>query len=251
MNVLDDEGARTAFERLCGRHALDARARDGLRALLELLAADEHAPTTVRDPRRAIDDHLADSLVALELEPVRAARTIADVGSGAGFPGLPLALALPRAAVALLESARRKCEYLRRAIAAAGAPNVRIVHARVEEWAADQGRGWADLVTARALAAPAVVVEYAAPLLRPGGTLVMWRGRSDPEGEAEGLEAAALVGLEPAAVIPVSPYEQARHRTLHLFSKVRETPSGYPRRPGVAARRPLGRGGTREHRPTV
>jgi 16S rRNA (guanine527-N7)-methyltransferase len=229
-----------ALERVCGRFGLDPSTARRFAALLDLLASDDHAPTTVRDPHAALDVHLADSLVALELPQVRQARRIADLGSGAGFPGLPLAVALPGAEVALVESNGRKCDFLRRAAAAAEAGNVTIVRARAEEWV--EGRLWADLVTARAVAAPAVLLEYAAPLLVVGGHLLSWRGRTDPDAEAEGAEAAAILGMESHPPIQVSPYKQAEHKTLHLFSKVSETPPGYPRRPGVAARRPLGRG---------
>jgi len=97
----------------------------GIEAVLELQAADPTASTTVRDPAAAVDRHVADSLVALELEEVRRARRIADIGSGAGWPGLALAAALPDASVALVESAVRHCRYLERAVAAGGLANAR------------------------------------------------------------------------------------------------------------------------------
>jgi 16S rRNA (guanine527-N7)-methyltransferase len=206
--------------------------------LHRLLVADPLAPTAVRDPAKVIDDHLADALVALELGPVRTARAVADLGSGAGVPGLPLAIALPDAEVALVESAARKCVFLERAVAACGITNARVVHARAEAW--PEGLGAFDLVTARALASPDVVVEYAAPLLTLGGTLVAWRGRRDPAAEDAGGRAAATLGLEPAGIVPVRPYRAAQSRHLHLMSKVTSTPLGFPRRPGTALKRPLG-----------
>ena len=118
--------------------------------LLELLHADPAAPTTVRDPAAAVDAHVADALVALELDRVRAARRIADLGAGAGFPGLVLAAALPDAAVALVEANGRKCAFLTRAAEAMGLANVEIVAARAESW--PDGIGSRDLVTARAVA---------------------------------------------------------------------------------------------------
>jgi 16S rRNA (guanine527-N7)-methyltransferase len=216
----------------------DALAR--LRELHRLLVQDPLAPTAVRDPRRVIDDHLADALVALELEPVRAARTLADLGSGAGVPGLPLAIALPGTGVALVESVARKAAFLERAVAACRVRNVRVVQARAESW--PEGLGTFAVVTARALAPLEVVVEYAAPLLVLGGTLVVWRGRRDPEAEEAAARAATEVGLEPAGVVPVQPYPAAQSRHLHLMSKVMETPGRFPRRPGRALKRPLGRG---------
>ncbi len=169
---------------------------------------------------------------------MRTATSLADLGAGAGLPGLPLAIALPGARVTLVESNGRKCEFLRRAIVACEVPNAEAVHARAEEWRA--GLGACELVTARALAPLGVVAEYAAPLLAPGGALVAWRGRRDPHDEAVAARAAAELGLEPRAVVAVTPYRGALHRHLHVLVKTGPTPARFPRRPGMARKRPLG-----------
>ena len=226
------------IEALASRYELPANAAAQLEALLSIVASDPLAPTTVRDPQGIVDDHLADSLVALELEPVRSATEISDLGTGAGFPGLPLAIALPFARARLVESNRRKCEFIARAIDSCGLGNADVIHARVEMWS--EGIGSADLVTARALAAPDVVAEYAAPLLRRGGSLVIWRGQRDPAAEAAGERAAAQLGLHVQETRRVAPYAGAEHRYLHVMSKVRDTPPRFPRRPGMAQKRPLG-----------
>src|SRR5262249_8727964 len=155
---------------LAERYELPRGAEEKMLALILLLAEHDLAPTTVRDPVRVLDDHLADSLVALELPLVRAAGSIADLGSGPGFPGLPLSIARPASRVALVESNARKAEFLELAIRTSGAENAWGVHVRTEEWS--DGLGALELVTARALAPLAVVAEYAAPLLRVGGALV-------------------------------------------------------------------------------
>ena len=209
-----------------------------LRTILELQAHDPEASTTVRDPAAAADRHVADSLVALELDDVRAARRIADLGAGAGWPGLALAAALPAAHVALVDSASRHCRYLARAVAAGPLPNAEVVHARAEEWPA--GIGVHDLVVARALASLPVLCEYAAPLLEPGGVLVAWKGAADAAEVAAGAAAAEIVGLAPAAIRAVAPYPAAERRTLHVFRKISPTPPRFPRRPGMAVKRPLG-----------
>jgi 16S rRNA (guanine527-N7)-methyltransferase len=212
-----------------------------LAGVLALLEEDPHAPSTVRDARGAVDIHVADSLSALALEEVRGARAVADLGSGAGFPGLVLAVALPEASVALVESVARKCEFLERAVAAAGIANASVVWARAEEWAA--GEGGNDLVLARALAPLAVLCEYASPLLQLGGALVAWKGEVTPSEALEGERAAALLGLRAESVVRSEPYAGSVAHHLHVFRKVAQTPVGYPRRPGVARRRPLGAGG--------
>lgn len=228
----------TRLAALAERYGLPGDALRRLRLLHGLLADDPLAPTAVRAPAKVVDDHLADALVALELDPVRGARMVADLGSGAGVPGLPLAIALPGARVALVESAVRKCAFLRRAVADCQVVNARVVHARAEAW--PEGIEAFDLVTARALAPLEVVVEYAAPLLVVGGALVAWRGRRDPSAEETAARAAAEVGLEPGEIRRVQPYPGAQSRYLHLMSKVRKTPPGFPRRPGMALKRPLG-----------
>jgi 16S rRNA (guanine527-N7)-methyltransferase len=167
---------------------------------------------------------------------VREARRVADLGTGAGWPGLALAAALP-ARVALVESAIRRCQYLERAVAAGGLGNVDVVHARAEEW--PEGIGAHDLVTARALAALPVLCEYAAPLLAEGGALVAWKSLVEPAEAEAGAAAAAVLGLEPAGVHAVDPYPEAERRTLHVFRKIAPTPDRFPRRPGMAVKRPL------------
>jgi 16S rRNA (guanine527-N7)-methyltransferase len=220
------------------RFALPASGRAQLQTLHDILVSDPLAPTTISDPRRVLEDHLADSLVALEVEDVRAAGTIADLGSGAGLPALPLAIALPGARVTAVESNGRKAEFISRAAATCGLVNVTVASVRAEEL--PEAREGFDLVTARALAALPVVAEYAAPLLRPGGMLLAWRGRRDPEDEAAAARAAVELGLELREPIPVTPYPAAAHRHLQALVKVRETPARFPRRPGMARKRPLG-----------
>jgi 16S rRNA (guanine527-N7)-methyltransferase len=226
-----------AIAALARRYALGEAAAAALRALLQALAADPHAPTTVRDPAEAVDVHLADSLVALELPAVRDARAVADLGAGAGFPGLPLAIALPQASVSLVESTARKCAFIDAAAAAAGLANARAICERVESW--EGGCEAHDLVTARALAPLAVIAEYAAPLLRDDGRLVAWKGRRDAAEERDAAAAAEQLGLAFEEIRPVDPYAGADHRHLHVLRKVAPTPTRFPRRPGMARKRPL------------
>lgn len=227
----------TRVAELADRYGLPAAVADRLALLLELVAKELSSITAVRDPAQGVDVHLADSLVALELPEVREARRIVDLGSGGGFPGLVLAIALPDARVALVDSVGRKVAFLRGAIERLGLTNVEAIQARAEAW--PEGIGAHDLVTARALAPLAVLVEYAAPLLALGGSLVAWKGARDHAEEADGRAAAAALGMEELRVRPVTPFEGARERHLYLSSKVSPTPPGYPRRPGMARKRPI------------
>ena len=232
-----DEPGQEALTALFERYRLAAGQRAQLAALLEILA-DPRAPTAVCAGVRAVEVHIADSLVALELEPVRSAGTIADLGAGAGFPGLALAVALPGSEVRLVESQARKCAFMEAAIASAGIENARVVCARAEEWR--DGEGAHDLVVVRALAAQPVALEYAAPLLRIGGTLADWRGQRSAAQEDAADRAAEELGLRRLEVRSVVPFDAALDLNMHLFVKAAETPARFPRRAGVARKRPLG-----------
>jgi 16S rRNA (guanine527-N7)-methyltransferase len=224
----------TTVADLLARFGLLEDAEPKLEALLAGLA-DPAAPTTVHAREKAIDVHLADSLVALELPAVRQAATIADLGAGAGFPGLALATARPDAAVTLIESNRRKASFIAELAASAQLDNVEVAAKRAEEAA-----GKHDVVTARALAELPVVLEYAAPLLPRGGTVVAWQGRRDANEEQRAEAAAAELGLERDELRSVRPFPAAQHRHLHTYVKVAATPDRFPRRPGMARKRPLG-----------
>ena len=169
--VTPDVSARLA--QFAEQYSLPSEAPEQFAVLLDLVAAEPTSITAVRDPAEGVDRHVADSLVALELPEVRGARRIADLGSGGGFPGLVLAIALPDAHVALVESVGRKVAFMQGAIEQLGLPNATAIQARAEEW--PQGIGAHDLVTARALAPLSVLIEYAAPLLVVARS---WRGRA-------------------------------------------------------------------------
>lgn len=225
-------------------------AREALARLVELLVADPNAPSAVRDRAQAWRVHVADSLAALEL--LATAKRIADVGAGAGLPGLVLAVALPGAEVDLIESVSRKCEFMRSAIASCGIENARVVCARAESWAAepppDGGRESYDVVTARAVGRLATLAELASPLLHQGGVLVAWKGRRNADEEAELERAAPQLAMQPVECRWVGPYAGSRHRHLHLARKSGPTPPGLPRRPGMAKKRPFGALGRRKAR---
>jgi 16S rRNA (guanine527-N7)-methyltransferase len=239
MNAVADDAAVTRrLAALGARHGLSAGQLGQLRCLLEIVGTDPHVPTAVTTPREAVDVHLADSLAALDLEPLRVAARIVDIGSGAGFPGLPLAVALPGVELRLLESSARRCAFIERACSAAGVHNATAVATRVEAW--DREDREQDVVTARAVAPLAVLCEYAAPLLRVGGALVVWRGHRDGDAEQAAARAAALLGLEAREPVRSEPYPGSQEHHLHVYVKVGPTPARFPRRPGIASKRPLG-----------
>jgi 16S rRNA (guanine527-N7)-methyltransferase len=227
-----------SWQQALAAHALNQHQLAQFAAVLKVLEHDEHAPTAVRTAHAAAATHLADSLVALDVYEIDAPSSIADLGAGAGFPGLAIAVALPSTRVHLVESQRRKCEFLTRLTAAAEIENADVVCARAEEWREGLMRN--DVVLARALAPQPVVLEYAAPLLRPGGALLDWRGKRNELEELAATAAAQTLGLELRDIRRVEPFAGAQDRHVHVFVKVAETPERFPRRAGIARKRPLG-----------
>jgi 16S rRNA (guanine527-N7)-methyltransferase len=208
---------------------------------MALLESDPRSLTSVRDPEHAWHVHVADSLAGLEVRELAGAATIADLGAGAGFPGLPLAAALPGARVDLIESVRRKADFIAEAIAAGGLDNARPIAARSETWSRDAppsgGREAYDAVVARAVGPLVMLAELASPLLREDGVLVAWKGRRDADEERELRDRGPAIAMAPEAVRAVRPYEGSRNRHLHIVRKVGPTPAGLPRRPGTAGKR--------------
>jgi 16S rRNA (guanine527-N7)-methyltransferase len=222
------------------RAELDPQARQALRSVLELLRAERASVSSVTEPERAWRVHVEDSLTGIEVPALRQARKIADIGSGAGFPGLVLAVALPRAEVDLVESIGRKCDFIERAAREAGIANARVINARSEEVAAAAGREAYDVVTARAVGRLSTLAELASPLLRDDGVLVAWKGKRDAAEEAQLERASSQLAMRPEQIIDVGDRAGSKYRHLHVLRKVAPTPLDLPRRAGMAKKRPRG-----------
>ncbi len=220
--------------------ALAPESRAALRTVLALLREDPASLSAITD-ERAWEVHVVDSLTGLEVPELREAGRIADVGAGAGFPGLVLAAALPGARVDLIESVGRKAAFVERAAEVGGFANAGVLAARSEEVAAGDGREAYDAVTARAVGRLSTLAELASPLLRDGGVLVAWKGRRDPDEETELDRGAAALAMRPEQILDVGERAGSRHRHLHVIRKAGPTPDDLPRRPGIAKKRPKGR----------
>jgi 16S rRNA (guanine527-N7)-methyltransferase len=176
--------------------------------------------TALRDRHEARRMLLDDALRGVELVQSFEGPII-DVGSGGGTPGIPLAASLPTREVRLLEAQRRKCEFLRRW--EPELPNLRVIWGRAEEQPTDSF----GVAVAKALARPTVAAELCLPLVRPGGAVILWVG---PSAEAERV---SRVAARLAGSLDESP------PGFLLLRKEGSTPRGFPRRPGMAAKRPL------------
>jgi 16S rRNA (guanine(527)-N(7))-methyltransferase RsmG len=228
------ESVRTCIgeevETLAARYELARESTDALHGLVELLDLErpnfvpQSTPTSDEPDRRRplaaarhiVSSALAESLSGLELEPVRGARRIADIGSGAGFPGLVLAIALREPRVTLIERIGDKCGFLRRASAELGLENVEVIEGNVQEWSEE---GTCDLVTSRKVGRPETVIRWSAPLLAPGGALALWPGRTDFEDgvSADATDATALQLAQVHRIPSVNRHGERGVKRLYLF----------------------------------
>jgi 16S rRNA (guanine527-N7)-methyltransferase len=223
------------------RLALDDVALAAIDGHVRLLLAWTRAInlTAIRDPAGVALGHVVDSLTAVELLRSRHVDRMLDVGSGGGFPGLPLAAAIPSLAVHLLEPIAKKGRFLTTAVEATGlAPRVSVVTARAEGLARDPGqRGTWPAVAARAVGSTAELVELAFPLLIDGGVLIAWkRGAIDAELDAA-RRALDTLGGGTLEVHDPSVRDLAGHR-LVVAARTGSVPAAYPREPAVRRRRP-------------
>jgi 16S rRNA (guanine527-N7)-methyltransferase len=202
---------------LVTRYGLNERAADALQGLGRLVDWDRanflprsagRGPEPKKRHRRTpapriASTTLAESLFGLKLEPLRTARRVADLGSGAGFPGLVLAIALPGARFHLIERVHGRCEFLRRAATELELENVEVVEGDIHQWS--EGRGSCDVVTSRKLGRLKTMVGWCAPLLAPGGSVALWPGPTDfaEEEVAAAGEAADAADLRLAQILPI------------------------------------------------
>ncbi len=222
--------------------ALPAAARAALDGHARLLLAWNASInlTAIRDPAAVAREHVLDSLSALPVLAARGVDSFVDIGSGGGYPGLALALALPARRALLVDSIAKKARFLETAVAAAGAGDrVRVAAVRAEQLAGDgrERERW-PAVLARAVAALPEVAELAFPLLRPGGMLVAWKRLPLAEELASARGALAALGGGPLEVVPCEVEGLADH-VLVVASKVRATPGRFPRDPAERRRHPL------------
>jgi 16S rRNA (guanine527-N7)-methyltransferase len=203
--------------------------------------------TAITDYEQVQIRHFLDSLsclLAQEAKAVlyRAGSRIVDIGTGAGFPGIPLKLVCPAGRFTLLEATGKKVSFLEHLIDRLGLRTVTAVKARAEELAHDPSyREQYDLALSRAVAELPVVAEYTLPFCKIGGWAVAQKGETGAAEAWTAEKAISLVGGELRRVVPVELPGLAENRSLVVIQKVHPTPAAYPRRPGVPSKRPLGR----------
>lgn len=209
------------------------------RFLQLLIEENQHQNLVSRQTSREdLDLHVKDSLEILQKLSI-AGQRIVDIGSGAGFPGLVLAMAEPNCCMTLVESDLKKSDFLREAVTALQIPNVQVIRARVENLGQDSHhRDAYDLCTSRAVAGMRILLEYGLPLVKPRARLFMWKGSNYQQEVFEAQAALETLGGQVADVYPYTLINN-QDRAIVVVEKIHPTPPQYPRKVGTPAKRPL------------
>lgn len=185
-----------------------------------------------------IDKHIEDSLKVRDVLDLTGEKMV-DIGSGAGFPGMIIAMACPQAKITLVESDHKKSQFLKEVSRELELTNVEVICARVEELGQDSRyRGSFNLCSSRAVASMNILLEYGLPLLFPGGRLLLWKGRNYQQEIDQAQNGLAILGGVVEDVYQYNLMEE-RDRTIVIVRKETPTPEKYPRRVGIPAKRPL------------
>lgn len=196
--------------------------------------------TAIRDPREIIIKHFVDSLTCLEAASFEASMSVIDVGTGAGFPGIPIRIARPGIKLLLLDASRRRVTFLWAVCRRLGLEDVEVVHGRAESLAREaRYRERFDRAVARAVAPLPVVMEYCLPFLAPGGLFVAQIGPGYSGALNAAEEVASILGGSIEGRLSLSLPMDMGERCLLTLRKVCPSPPGYPRRAGIPERRPL------------
>lgn len=207
----------------------------------ELIAwSDKFNLTAIREPESIRSKHFLDSLSCiLALREAPPGRLI-DIGTGAGFPGIPLKLILPSLRLTLVESVGKKAEFCRHIVDCLKLDGVEVLHARAEDVGRmPTHRGQYDWAVARAVAALPVLAEYLLPLVRLAGRVLAQKGESGPAEAHAAEHSLKLLGGRVRQLIPVSLPGIAEDRYLVVIDKIAATPEAYPRRAGIPVKKPL------------
>ena len=197
--------------------------------------------TAVTDEAEMMDRHYVDSLMALRFDMIPRKGRIIDVGTGAGFPGMPLALACPEAQVTLMDAQQKRLTFLQAVIDDLHVRNVTLVHSRAEEGARlPLHREQYDLAVARAVAPLAVLAEYLLPYVRVGGSALCWKGPALQDEIQQGRRAAHLLGGKVGEPVVCEFPGRAWQHLLLPIQKKEKTARQYPRKAGTPGKSPLG-----------
>lgn len=196
--------------------------------------------TAIRDVAGIRTKHFLDSFSCVLAWKANPPNHLIDVGTGAGFPGIPLKIIYPNTRVTLVESVGKKAMFCQHVVSLLGLEGVNVIHARAEDLGQmREHREHYEWGIARAVANMRVLAEYLLPLVQVGGTMLAQKGESGPAEVHAAEKAIKLLGGEVRQLVPVTLPGVVEERHLVLVDKVVTTPPGYPRKPGIAAKKPL------------
>ena len=196
--------------------------------------------TAITDPDEIYIKHFVDSLSCLQVERFRPPGNVIDVGTGAGFPGIPLKIVYPQFQMTLVESIGKKMEFCRYVISSLGLDGINFIQARAEQLGKNVvHREQYDWAIARAVAILPVILEYLLPFLKLGGGAILQKGETGPAEAQSAEKALGVLGGKIKQVLPVELPRVTETRYLIVVDKVACTPEKYPRKPGIPAKRPL------------
>lgn len=196
--------------------------------------------TAITEPKDVAIKHMVDSLSCFKADLFKENTSLIDVGTGAGFPGLPLKIFYPSLKLTLLDSLNKRVKFLQLVVDELGLKDVEVIHARSEEAARNKKyREKFDLATARAVARLPIICEYCLPFVKDGGTFIALKGRQYEEEATQAQKAIKILGGEIADIMPVKLPEIDDKRAVIYIKKIKSTPKTYPRKAGTPERNPI------------
>lgn len=196
--------------------------------------------TAITDEKEIYIKHFLDSISCSNLSYIKNAESIIDIGSGAGFPGVPLSILFPEKKITLIDSLNKRVRYLNTLIDELGLKNIDVYHGRAEEFGKNnQFRECYDVAVSRAVARLNILSEFCIPFIKKGGHFICYKGMNIDEEIADGEKAIEILGCKTLDKIKTDiPFIDMKHYLL-IIEKIKSTPKEYPRKSGMPAKKPL------------
>ncbi|MBI6872834.1 16S rRNA (guanine(527)-N(7))-methyltransferase RsmG [Clostridium aciditolerans] len=196
--------------------------------------------TAIIDDEQIIKKHFIDCIKIFKFSPLKEAKSIIDVGTGAGFPGIPIKIVKPDVNMILLDSLNKRINFLNEVINKIDLKNITTIHGRAEDFSRkSEYREKCDAAVSRAVANLAVLSELCIPYVRVGGYFVAMKGPSVDDEIKEGKNAVSILGGKIEDIVKIEIENSDLNHNLVIIKKVKETPKVYPRKAGTAAKKPL------------
>ncbi|MBE6085779.1 MAG: 16S rRNA (guanine(527)-N(7))-methyltransferase RsmG [Selenomonas ruminantium] len=196
--------------------------------------------TAITEPKEVAIKHMIDSITAYDEKLFKDGTTVIDVGTGAGFPGLPLKIFCPEIKLTLMDSLNKRIKFLQTVVEELGLKDVECVHARAEEGARNKKyRESFDIAVSRAVARLPILCEYCLPFVKKGGHFIALKGMQYQDEAAEAVKAIKVMGGSQTEIRPVKLPELDDKRAVIIITKTMPTPKTYPRKAGTPTKNPI------------